>query len=85
MSDLASKMYLFGLGALLSLNYYQGCIYTAIFTYFTMTAILVLVAVNLIDSVTENVRTKIYLVFYGVLFMWYMGIMIDYYVTWKGV
>lgn len=85
MSDLASKMYLFGLGALLSLNYYQGSIYTAIFTYFNMTAIIVLVAANLISSVNESIMTKIYLVFYSLLFMWYMGIMIDYFTTWKSV
>ena len=51
MSDLASKMYLFGLGALLSLNYYQASIYSAIFTYFTMAVILTLIIINLMSSV----------------------------------
>lgn len=48
MSDLGSKMYLYGIGVLLSINYYQACIYTTIFTYFNMVAILSMIAVNYI-------------------------------------
>ena len=85
MSDLASKLYLFGLGALLTLNYYQSSIYTAIFTYFTMTVIITLILLNLMSSISESTRTKVYLMYYFILFMWYMGIMIDFYITWKNL
>ncbi len=82
MSELGSKMYLFGLGALLSLNYFQTCIYTTIFTYFTMAVILGLILVNII-GVSEANKSKVYLVLYIIMFMWYVGIMSDLYITFK--
>lgn len=52
MNDLASKMYLFGLGCLLSCNYYQASIYMAIFTYFTMVAVILLTVLSVISTVS---------------------------------
>jgi amino acid transporter len=82
MTDLSQKMYLFGIGALLSLNFYQACIFTTIFTYFTMVTILILIAANYMGT-AEGVRSKLYLVFYFILFVWYTAIMSDLYITYK--
>ena len=85
MNDLASKMYLYGLGCLMSLNYYQSSIYMAIFSYFVMCSLIALIVMNVMCAIQESTRTKMYLLFYFLLFMWYMGIMIDFYQTWKDV
>jgi hypothetical protein len=66
----------------LSLNYFQACIFTTVFTYFTMAAIIGLIVVNVI-GVSESLRSKIHLVLYLIIFAWYMGIIIDLYVTFK--
>lgn len=82
MNDFASKMYLFGVGSLLSMNYYQASIYQAIFTYFTLACVIMVLALNVLQ-VTEKILNIGYLIFYFILFCWYMGIMIDYFITWK--
>ena len=82
MSDLGSKMFLFGVGVLLSLNYFQACIFTTIFTYFNMVAILVMIGVNFL-GVAESIRSKVCLALYFLMFMWYVGIMSDLYITFK--
>lgn len=51
MRDLSSKMYLFGLGALLSMSYLQGSIYMAIFTYFNMAFIIMMVIISLVNKI----------------------------------
>jgi hypothetical protein len=79
MSNLGSKMYLFGVGCLLSINYIQASIYQAIFTYFTMVAIILIIVLTLIDTLGEKLRIIMNIVFYFLLVMWYMGIIIDYY------
>lgn len=80
MSELGSKMYLFGIGVLLSISYFQACIFTTIFTYFTMLAIIGVIVVNFI-GLSEPIRTKSYLAFYCIMFAWYVGIMSDLYIT----
>lgn len=84
MSEVASKYFLFGLGALLSLNYSQAGIYQTIMTYFTMVAFLGLVGSALVpDSVDDRKRSMMYIGYYAVLFAWYLGIVIDFFVTYK--
>jgi len=75
-------MYLFGMGVLLSINYYQACIYTTIFTYFTMVAILGMIGLNFF-GISDSLMSKMYLVLYFIMFMWYVGIMSDFYITYK--
>ena len=51
-SNLGSKMYLFGVGCLLSINFIQASIYQTIFTYFTMMAVLAIILFTIFDSVS---------------------------------
>lgn len=75
-------MYLYGIGVLLSLNFFQTCVFTTIFTYFNMIAVLVLIVVNFM-GISESIRTKIVAGFYFLLFVWYVAIMSDLYITFK--
>lgn len=82
MNEVASKFYLFGLGALLSLNFSQAGIYQAILIFLTMVALILLVGAALMpESVDDQKRSMVYIIYYFLLFAWYMGIMIDFYVT----
>ncbi len=54
-----------------------------IFTFLTMAAFLALTIVTLIGAISESVRSKMYFALYLTLFIWWMGIMIDAYVTAK--
>lgn len=88
--EVAAKMYLVGLAGtpcltvgLLSMNYYQTGIAQAVISYFVMLALIVLIAASvLVDSIDEKIRCYIALGFYGLLFVWYLAIIIDYFVTW---
>jgi hypothetical protein len=35
-------------------------------------------------NISETLKTKAFLALYAVYFMWYVGIMSDFYITWKG-
>lgn len=52
MSDLGLKMYLYGIGCLLSLNYFQAGLFQAIFAYLTMIAIILVLVLTIIDSIS---------------------------------
>jgi hypothetical protein len=82
MSELASKYYLFGLGALLSLNFVQAGIYQTVLIFLTMLCFIMLVGAALLpESVDDKKRSMLYVLYYLFLFAWYMGIMIDFFVT----
>ena len=82
MNEIASKYYLYGLGALLSLNYAQAGIFQAIMIYLTMvTFIGLIITAVLSEKVDDQKRNLAYVVFYFFLFVWYLGIMIDFFVT----
>jgi len=51
-SNLGSKMYLFGVGCLLSINYSQASIFQAIFTYFTMLSIIFVILLTIFDTIS---------------------------------
>jgi hypothetical protein len=65
------------------MSYFQGSIFMTIFTFLTMAAFLALTIVTLIGAISESVRSKMYFALYLTLFIWWMGIMIDAYVTAK--
>lgn len=52
MSDLGLKMYLYGIGCLLSLNYMQAGLFQAIFAYLTMIPIILVIILTIIDSIS---------------------------------
>ena len=57
MSDLASKMYLYGIGCLLSMNYLQSGIFQVIFAYLIM-IVVVLVLLLSISKYLDWVGTE---------------------------
>jgi ABC-type proline/glycine betaine transport system permease subunit len=82
MSEVASKYYLFGLGALLSLNYIQAGIFQTVMIYVTMLSFFAIIAASLLhEHVDDKMRSLAYLTYYSMLFIWYLGIIIDLYVT----
>jgi cbb3-type cytochrome oxidase subunit 3 len=84
MSEVASKYYLFGLGALLCLNYAQAGIFQTVLVFITMFSFLVLVfSAIMSESIDDKKRSILYVVYYFFLFIWYLGIVIDFYVTYK--
>ncbi len=50
MNDVASKMYLYGLGILMSINYNQSGVFQAVFAYITMVCVAFLIIVNIRSS-----------------------------------
>jgi len=77
---------LFGLGALLSLNYAQAGIFQTVMIYLTMVTFIVLIITALAsEAIGDQKRSLAYIVFYLFLFTWYLGIMIDFFVTYSGV
>ena len=84
MNEVASKFYLFGLGGLLSLNFAQAGIYQTVLIYLTMVSLMILVLSSLLpESVDDQKRSYAYILYYLFLFAWYMGIMIDFFVTYR--
>ncbi len=79
MSDLASKMYLYGIGCLLSMNYLQSGIFQVIFAYLIMIVVVLVLLVSIIDSIGEKLRIGANILFYSLLAIWYVGIIIDYF------
>lgn len=68
----------------MSLNYSQAGIYQTVMAFLTMAAFLGLVASALMpESVDDRKRSILYIVYYSFLFAWYLGIMIDFFVTYK--
>ena len=79
MSDLASKMYLYGIGCLLSMNYLQSGIFQVIFAYLIMVVVVLVLLLSIIDSIGEKLRICANILFYSLLAIWYVGIIIDYF------
>jgi len=86
-SSFGSKMYLFGAGCLLSINYSQASIYQTIFTYLSMVAVISVILLTIFDTISEKLRICSHILFYFFLVMWYMGIVVDYFKSqnWKWV
>lgn len=83
-NEVASKYYLFGLGALMSLNYSQAGIYQTVIAFIVMAGFIGLVGSALLpEAIDDKKRTILYIVYYFCLFAWYLGIVIDFYVTFK--
>lgn len=72
-------MYLYGIGCLLSLNYLQADIFSVLFAYFAMLAIVGVLVLTIIDSISEKLRVGAHIFLYLILAVWYLGIIIDYF------
>lgn len=82
LTELNSKLYLFGIGCLLSCNYLQAGVFQTLMVYLMMIMYIVMAGTALLpDSIDERKRTLAYVVLYFFLFIWYLGIIIDYFVV----
>ncbi len=74
------NIFLFGIAVLLSYNVMQSGIYQAVFCYFTLIG-MILLHLTVFDTVNKykNVKKYFWLWFYFSLFMWFFGIIVDYY------
>lgn len=85
MNEVASKYYLFGLGALLCLNYAQAGVFQAVMIFLTMLTLFGLIICALLpEAINDQKRSIAYMVYYFVMFAWYLGIIIDFFVTYRG-
>lgn len=57
----------------------QASVHQAAFAYFTMLAIIVMIFTMVFEVVNQKLAHASVIAFYGLLFIWYMGIVIDYY------
>lgn len=82
MDELGSKMYLVGIAGLLSINYNQAGIFQAVMAYIVMVVVMVLFASSvLVERIDDRVRCILFIAFYSLNFAWYLGIVIDFFVT----
>lgn len=82
MNEVATKYYLFGLGALLSLNYAQAGLFQVVMIYVTMLGFIGIIVSALLPQVIDHQKRSImYIFYYSFLFIWYLGIIIDFFIT----
>ena len=75
-------MYLIGLAGLLSMNYGQSGIFQAVMSYVMLVMTCALFGASvLVDRVDDRIRCILFIVYYVLAFGWYLGIVIDYFVT----
>lgn len=68
----------------MSLNYAQAGVYQTVLIFLTMVALIILLISCLLpESIDDQKRSYAYIVYYFFLFAWYMGIMIDFFVTYR--
>lgn len=80
--ELGSKMYIVGIAGLLSMNFYQAGIFQTVMAYIVMVVVVVLFAASvLVERFDDRIRCILFIVFYAINFAWYLGIVIDYFVT----
>jgi hypothetical protein len=75
-------MYLVGIAGLLSINYGQSGIFQAVMSYIVMVCTVALFGASvLVDRIDDRIRCILFVVFYVLNFGWYLGIVVDYFVT----
>lgn len=75
-------MYLVGIAGLLSINYGQSGIFQAVMSFIVMVSTVALFAASvLVDRIDDRIRSILFIAFYALNFGWYLGIVVDYFVT----
>lgn len=78
LKEVEKNIFLFGIAGILSCNIFQSGIYQAVLCYFTLICLLIL-HLPVFYSNLFNWKKYFWLAFYFMLFMWYFGIIVDYY------
>jgi len=79
---LMKKIYLFGIGCLISMNYLQSGNWAAIASWFTG-FILIMLHMTILSYEyfkRNNVQNFLWVTYYLFIFVWYLGVMSDFYV-----
>lgn len=79
LKEVEKNIFLFGIAGILSCNIFQSGIYQAVLCYFTLICFLLLHLPVFYSNDLFNKKKYFWLAFYFMLFMWYFGIIIDYY------
>ena len=79
LKEVEKNMFLFGIAGILSCNILQSGVYQAVLAYFTFVALMLLHLPVMNSASYFNTKKYFWLAFYFLLFMWYFGIIIDYY------
>ena len=80
LKQVEKNIFLFGIAVLLSCNILQSGIYQAVFCYFSLIGMILLhLTVFDKDGKYRKIKKYFWLWFYFALFMWFFGIIIDYY------
>lgn len=79
LKEVEKNMFLFGIAGILSCNVLQSGIYQAVLAYFTLVCLLLLHLPVLNSQQYVVLKKYFWLAFYFMLFMWYFGIIVDYY------
>lgn len=79
LKDIEKNMFLFGIAGILSCNILQSGIYQAVLAYLTFIFLLLLHLPVFNSSQYFAIKKYFWLGFYFMLFMWYFGIIVDYY------
>ena len=77
LKEIEKNMFLFGIAGILSCNVFQSGVYQAVLAYFTFICLLL---VHLpVFSANFDLKKYFWLAFYFMLWIWYFGIIVDYY------
>jgi len=79
LKEVEKNMFLFGIAGILSCNIIQSGVYQAVLAYFTLVCLLLLHLPVSSSGQYFNMKKYFWLAFYFLLFMWYFGIIVDYY------
>lgn len=85
LKEIEKNMFLFGVAAILSCNIFQSGVYQAVLCYFTFVFLLLIHLPVLYTHEVFNSKKYFWLGFYLMLFMWYFGIIVDYYDSYAGL
>ena len=83
--EIEKNMFMFGIAGVLSITWYQGGIYHGILAWFTL-ALLILIHATVFDRANEKFfefKKYIWLTYNGLIFLWYAGIIGDFYHEFK--
>lgn len=79
LDHLSHKLYLCGVAYLISFNYLQGGIFEAIMAWIALSVSILLHMTVFKSMDNKSLENKLWLVYYFVIFVYYLGIIINFY------
>lgn len=72
------RLSLYGIAALLSINFLQYGVYHAILAWLLLVTVIVVDAISFMRDVSERIKSIGILVYYVLIFVWFFGILFFY-------